>query len=80
MRPALTSSTSRFASKGSTMGTVHVRGAGHPGDPFEVTLTLTGENITAARAPESIVLDASDVACEADPQIRTVVVQVVDCD
>lgn len=31
-----------------------------------------------ARAPESIVLDAPDTAYEADPQIRTVIIQIGD--
>lgn len=62
------------------MGTVRVRGAGHPGDPFQIILTLTEHDIQAAKAPESIVLDNPDAGYEADPQVRTVVVQIVDAD
>lgn len=60
------------------MGTVRVRGAGHPGDPFQIVLTLTDRDVADARAPESFVLDAPDMGYEADPQVRTVVVQVVE--
>lgn len=62
------------------MGTVRVRGAGHADDPFQVYVTLRPEDLEAARAPESVVLDAPDMAYEADPQVRTVVVQIEDND
>lgn len=39
------------------MATVKVRGAGHPGDPFQVLIALTDDDLDRARAPESIVLD-----------------------
>lgn len=51
------------------MGTVRVRGAGHPGDPFQTILTLTEHDIQAAKAPESIVLDNPDAGYEADPTV-----------
>jgi hypothetical protein len=53
------------------MGTVNVHGVGHPGDPFQVIVTLTAKDVDAARAPESIVLDNPDAGYDADPQIRT---------
>ena len=58
------------------MGTVRVRGAGHPGDPFQVIVALTDKDVEHAQAPESVVFDVPEMAYEADPQIRTVVVQI----
>lgn len=60
------------------MGTVRVRGAGHPGDPFQVVIVLTENDVEKARAPESIVLDAPEMGYDADPQVRTVVIQIDD--
>ncbi len=60
------------------MATVHVRGAGHPGDPCQIVVTLSEDDVKRARAPESIVLDVSAMSYNADPQIRTVVVQIGD--
>ncbi|MGI8680520.1 MAG: hypothetical protein ACR2LX_17930 [Jatrophihabitans sp.] len=60
------------------MGSVHVRGSGHPGDPFQVVVALTKADTESARAPESIVIDVTEMDYGADPQIRTVVVQVID--
>ena len=60
------------------MGSIQLRGAGHPGDPFQVVVALTQADINAARAPESIVIDVAEMGYGADPQIRTVVVQVSD--
>ncbi|MDQ6937516.1 MAG: hypothetical protein M3140_07365 [Actinomycetota bacterium] len=60
------------------MATVGVRGAGHPGDPFQVRLVLSEDDVNRARAPESLVLDPPDVSYDADPQIRTVIVQISD--
>lgn len=57
------------------MASIEVRGSGHQGDPFQVLLTLTQRDISDARAPESIVVEP-DMGYGADPQIRTVVVQV----
>lgn len=60
------------------MGSVQVRGSGHSGDPFQVVVTLTEADIESARAPESIVIDVTEMGYGSDPQIRTVVVQVID--
>jgi hypothetical protein len=59
------------------MASIIVRGSGHQDDPFQILLTLTDRDIADARAPESIVVEP-DIGYGADPQIRTVIVQVAD--
>jgi hypothetical protein len=44
--------------------------------PLPVRISLTEDDIAAARAPESIVLEPPDMADEADPQVRAVVIQI----
>ncbi|MEO9140425.1 MAG: hypothetical protein ABI345_15350 [Jatrophihabitans sp.] len=41
-------------------------------------VALTEADFESARAPESIVIDVTEMGYGSDPQIRTVVVQVVD--
>ncbi len=59
------------------MASIEVRGSGHPGDPFQVILALTDNDVADARAPGSIVVEP-DMGYGADPQIRTVVVRIAD--
>ena len=59
------------------MATVNIVGAGHPGDPFQVQVMLKEADLEHARSTRGLILDAK-AGYDADPQIRTVIVQIAD--
>lgn len=58
------------------MADVKIVGAGHPGDPFQVQILLQEGDLEQCRAQRGLVLDVTATGYEADPQIRTVIVQI----
>jgi hypothetical protein len=61
------------------MAKVRVIGVGHPGDPFQVQVSLDERDIDLARADDGLVLDCATMDYEDDPQVRTVVLCVIAC-
>lgn len=60
------------------MATLNIAGAGHPGDPFQVQIVLKEADLEDARSARGLILEPADLGYDADPQIRTVVVQVAE--
>lgn len=60
------------------MATVNIVGAGHPGDPFQVRILLEEGDLDTVRSARGLVLDSPQLGYDADPQVRSVTVQIVD--
>lgn len=61
------------------MAKMNIVGAGHPGDPFQVQIFLDEHDLEHARSARGLTLDA-ELGYDADPQIRTVIIQIADPD
>lgn len=62
------------------MAKVNIVGAGHPGDPFQVQILLEEQDLEQVRSARGLILDVGAMGYDADPQIRSVIVQIADPD